>query len=317
VIVGADSALIGPLLVAVAAPLISVVLGVAAGYLGGAVDVVVSRLADLLFATPALLVAVVIAGVTDGGYLVAVAIIAVFACAGDIRVLRGATIEQRNRAYVDAARVMGLSRFRIMYRQILPTLWPLVFALACTEFAYALGGLAALAFLGFGAPPGDTDWGRMVAENSNALFINVWSCLAPGIALALTAAAMNVLGVGFVVRLTRAALADVLDADYIAFARARGVDHRRVLLYYGVRNALIPVLSGAGVLVAVFTGGAILVETAFGLPGSGRQLVQALGQQDLALVQGTTFIVAVIIVVLNLTVDALYRVVDPRTRHGA
>jgi peptide/nickel transport system permease protein len=129
----------------------------------------------------------------------------------------------------------------------------------------------------------------------------------PAIALALVACA-------FIVKLTRAALLNVLDQDYITFARARGLSERRVLLRYALRNALIPVLTLSAPLLAFLITGAVFVEITFSLPGIGQLYVQSALEKDLPMVQGITLIVAVMILVANLAVDLLYLVADPRIR---
>jgi peptide/nickel transport system permease protein len=193
-IAGARAALVGPAIVALGAAAIGSALGLAAGYLGGWRGGAIMRAVDLLYALPALLVAIVLIGVLGGGYAAAVALLVVLTAPGDIRLIRGATLEQRTLPYVDAARTLGLTRARIMVRHIWPNIAPLVVANALLNFAYALVALAALSFLGLGMGPGAADWGRMLSENLSLLQDNPAAALAPGIALVLLAVAMNLLG---------------------------------------------------------------------------------------------------------------------------
>lgn len=193
-LVGARHAVIGPLLVAAFSALIASILGLMAGYRGGWVDSVVMRSADLLYAFPALVVIIVLIGVIGGGYLAAVLVLILLTWPGDIRVVRGATLEQRTLPYVDAARTLGLSKSRIIIRHIWPNVLPLVVTNAFLDFAYSLVALSALAFLGLGTAPGSPDWGLMISDNFPLLQSNPAAVLAPGIALVLTAASMNVLG---------------------------------------------------------------------------------------------------------------------------
>jgi peptide/nickel transport system permease protein len=193
-IVGARTALVGPLLIALGAMLLGNALGLVAGYVGGAVDSTISRFADLVFALPALLVAIVVVGVVGGGYSVAVALLVLLYCPVDTRIVRGATLAQRRLPYVEAARMLGLSRRRIMFRHIWPNVLPLAVANAFLTFAFSLVSLAALSFLGLGAGPETPDWGRMLSDSRTLLFDNPWSAVAPGVALVLTAASINIIG---------------------------------------------------------------------------------------------------------------------------
>jgi peptide/nickel transport system permease protein len=141
------------------------------------------------------------------------------------------------------------------------------------------------------------------------VFGQFWHLTLPAIALALVACA-------YVVKHTRAALLNVLDQDYVTFARARGLSSRRVLFLYGLRNGLIPIVTLSGPLLAFLVTGAVLVEVTFSLPGIGQLLVQSATTKDLPLLQGITLVAAIFILVANLLVDLLYMAVDPRIRLG-
>jgi peptide/nickel transport system permease protein len=193
-IAGARTAVIGPLIIALGAMLIGNVFGLLAGYHGGLVDSTIMRIADFLFALPALLVAIVVVGVLGGGYYRAVILLVLLFCPLDARLVRAATLEQRSRAYVEAARTLGLSRRRIIFRHIWPNVLPVAIANATLAFAYALVSLSALSFLGIGVGPGTADWGRMLSDSRTLLFQNPATALAPGIALVITAASVNVIG---------------------------------------------------------------------------------------------------------------------------
>ncbi len=193
-IVGARTAVLGPLLVALGSMLIGNVLGLLAGYRGGWLDSTISRGVDLVYAMPALLVAIVVVGVLGGGYYRAVALLVVLYAPIDTRIVRGATLEQRALPYVEAARTLGLSSRRIMFRHIWPNVLPLALANAFLTFAFSLVSLSALSFLGLGAGPATADWGRMLSDSRTLLFDNPASAFAPGIALVVTAASVNVVG---------------------------------------------------------------------------------------------------------------------------
>ncbi|MEO3860183.1 ABC transporter permease [Acrocarpospora sp. B8E8] len=193
-IAGARTALPGALTVAVGSMIIGNLLGLAAGYLGGWVDALTMRWADLMFSLPALLVAIVVAGVLGGGYVLAIAVLVVLFAPTDTRAVRGAVLEQRHRPYVEAALLKNLSSWRIMTRHIWPNVAPVTLASAFVNFAYALVSLSSLSFLGLGVPAGSPDWGRTLADNRTQLIANPWAVIAPGLAIMATAAALNVVG---------------------------------------------------------------------------------------------------------------------------
>jgi peptide/nickel transport system permease protein len=135
----------------------------------------------------------------------------------------------------------------------------------------------------------------------------VWHLTLPALALALV-------GFGYILRHTRAAVMGVLDQDYVTFARARGLSPRRVLLTYMLRNALIPVVTISGLILAFVVTGAVLVENAFNVPGIGQLLVQSSTTKDLPTIQGVAIVVAFAIMLANLLADLAYVAVDPRIR---
>jgi peptide/nickel transport system permease protein len=130
--------------------------------------------------------------------------------------------------------------------------------------------------------------------------------------LVLPALVVSISPLGFVTKMVRASMIDQLDQDYVTFARARGVPYRRVLFVHALRNALIPILTAAGLLFVGLLTGTVFVETVFGLPGMGRLLVTAVQFNDFPVMQGVVLFVAAWIVLLNLIIDALYTVADPR-----
>jgi peptide/nickel transport system permease protein len=194
VMVGARSPVLGALAIALGAMLISVTLGLVAGYFGGWSEAGIMRGVDLLLALPPLLVIIVVAGAFEGGYLTAVVLLALLAAPWDTRIVRSVTLEQRPRAYVEAARVMGLPRRRVLLSHILPNIVPLIVVNLCLDFTFGLVSLAGLSFLGLGVSEGAADWGRMLYDNRNLLTVNPWAALAPALAILLTAAAANVAG---------------------------------------------------------------------------------------------------------------------------
>jgi peptide/nickel transport system permease protein len=193
-IVGARTAILGPALIAFGAMLLGNFFGVLAGYRGGASDTVISRVVDFVYALPALLIAIVVVGVLGGGYFLAVGLLLVLFSPVDTRIVRAATLEQRNRPYVEAARLLGLSDRRIMARHVWPNVLPIALANAFLTFAFAIVALASLSFLGLGVGPGTADWGRMLSDSRNLLLDVPEAALAPGIAIVLVAVSVNILG---------------------------------------------------------------------------------------------------------------------------
>ncbi len=193
-VAGARTAIVGPAIVAVGAMLIGSALGLLAGYRGGLTDTLTMRWVDLMYSLPALLVAIVVAGVLGGGYFLAVALLTVLAAPNDTRLIRAATLEQRPRPYVEAAQALGLSSRRIMTRHIWPNVLPIIVANTFLTFAFALVSLSALSFLGVGADPGTADWGRMLSDSRALLFINPAMAIAPAAAIVATALSVNLLG---------------------------------------------------------------------------------------------------------------------------
>jgi peptide/nickel transport system permease protein len=129
--------------------------------------------------------------------------------------------------------------------------------------------------------------------------------LLPAIAVGLPYAAI-------ITRMMRSSLLDVLNEQYMKSARAKGVNRRVRLFKHALQNALIPVVTVAGVQLAVIVGGSVTVEIVFGIKGMGRVLVQALTSRDYPVTQGAILFIAFGLVMINLVVDILYTVIDPR-----
>jgi peptide/nickel transport system permease protein len=130
--------------------------------------------------------------------------------------------------------------------------------------------------------------------------------------LALPALVLGLHGTALVARITRASMLDQLGQDYVSFARARGLSSRRVVVGYALRNALIPVLTAAGLLLIGLLTAAVFVEAVFGLPGLGGLLVSAVQGSDVPVIQGLVLVIAIWIVLLNIVLDVVYALVDPR-----
>jgi peptide/nickel transport system permease protein len=135
-------------------------------------------------------------------------------------------------------------------------------------------------------------------------------------ALVQPAVVLALFQVGFLARITRSAMIDVLDQDFIRTARAKGVDEWRTIFKHAFRNTLIPVITVTGIIVSLLIGGSVVVEQVFALPGVGRLVVQAILARDYPLVQGTMLIFGFAFVLINILVDIAYLIVDPRVRFG-
>lgn len=116
----------------------------------------------------------------------------------------------------------------------------------------------------------------------------------------------------YITRLIRSSMLDVLGQDYIRTARAKGVSGVRILFGHALKNALIPVITYFGPMIAYIVTGSLVVEQIFAVPGIGRTFVSSITGRDYPMIMGTTIVLAVLIVIMNLVSDILYKVVDPR-----
>jgi peptide/nickel transport system permease protein len=131
----------------------------------------------------------------------------------------------------------------------------------------------------------------------------------------LPALILGVASAAGIMRLTRGMLLEVLRQDYVRTAWAKGLRERVVVLKHALKNALIPVVTVLGLQVAGIAGGAVIIEWIFGIPGMGQFLVDAIVQRDYPVIQGINLVIVTIIVLMNLTVDLVYAVLDPRIRY--
>jgi peptide/nickel transport system permease protein len=146
-------------------------------------------------------------------------------------------------------------------------------------------------------------------DEGGGLVDGVVALILPSIALALVQAAI-------LARVTRSAVLDVMREDFVRTARAKGLSRRQALWRHVLRNAMIPVLTVAGLQFANLITGTIVVENVFVLPGIGRLVFQAISNRDLVVVRDVVMLLAAVVVVVNFVVDVLYAVIDPRLRHG-
>src|SRR6266851_3462383 len=189
-----------PLVLAATSVTVSVILGSAlglfAGYFGGAIDLVIGRIMDVLFSFPALLLAIAVAamlgpGVRNTALAIAVVYTPLFA-----RVIRGPVISERHRDYVLAARVIGASHAAIIYRHILPNVVSPIIIQTSAALSTAILIEAALSYIGLGTQPPAPSWGTMLSEGRTFLETAPWMSIFPGLAIALTVLAFNLVGDG-------------------------------------------------------------------------------------------------------------------------
>jgi dipeptide transport system permease protein len=133
--------------------------------------------------------------------------------------------------------------------------------------------------------------------------------------LILPAIVLGTIPLAVIARQTRSAMLEVLGEDYIRTARAKGLPPSRVIGFHALRNALIPVITVIGLQVGVLFAGAILTETIFSWPGIGKWMVDSISRRDYSSVQGGLLLIAAIIMTVNLMVDLLYGLINPRIRH--
>ncbi len=135
-------------------------------------------------------------------------------------------------------------------------------------------------------------------------------------ALVLPAIALAMVQAAILARVTRSAVVEVMREDFVRTARAKGLSRRQALTRHVLRNAMIPVLTVAGLQFANLITGTIVVENVFVLPGIGRLVFQAISNRDLVVVRDVVMLLAAVVVVVNFVVDVLYAVIDPRLRAG-
>ena len=134
--------------------------------------------------------------------------------------------------------------------------------------------------------------------------------------LVLPASVLGIVNSALITRFTRASMLDILSEDFIRTARSKGLAERVVIWRHAFGNALIPVITVVGLTAALLVGGAIVTETVFGLPGIGNLVVSAVLRRDYPVIQGALIVVAAVYVLINLAVDLIYALADPRVRAG-
>jgi dipeptide transport system permease protein len=134
--------------------------------------------------------------------------------------------------------------------------------------------------------------------------------------LILPAIVLGTIPLAVIARMTRSSMLEVLEEDYVRTARAKGLPVSRVIGLHALRNALIPVVTVIGLQVGTLLAGAVLTETIFSWPGVGKWLIESIGRRDYPALQGGIMLIATMVIFVNLIVDLLYGLINPRIRHG-
>jgi peptide/nickel transport system permease protein len=193
-IYGSRNSLLFGFISPILAAIFGTLLGVTAGYFGGAIDRIISRVVDLLLAFPELLLAILIAAVLGGGFWNIIAVITVAFIPGFVRVARAQTLSVKQEPYVEAAIAVGVRTPMIILRHIIPNIMAPIVALMTLWVASAIRIEASLSFLGIGTQAPNPSWGNIIRDGLNSLFGSPWPIIGAGAAITLVVLAFNLVG---------------------------------------------------------------------------------------------------------------------------
>ncbi|MGO4669871.1 ABC transporter permease [Bosea sp. 2RAB26] len=193
-IFGSRNSLIFGLISPTLAALVGTALGVAAGYFGGMIDRLVTRIIDLLLAFPELLLAIMIAAVLGGGFWNVVAVITIAFVPGFARVARASTLAVKQEPYVEAAIAAGVTTPMIIVRHVLPNISAPIVVLMTLWVASAIRLEASLSFLGIGTQPPNPSWGNIIRDGLGNIFGSPWPIIGAGFAITMVVLAFNLIG---------------------------------------------------------------------------------------------------------------------------
>jgi len=192
---GARTSLVGPLAVVVVSTTLGVLVGLFSGWRGGWADAAISRVLDIMFAFPGLLLAILAVSLFGKGLVAPVIAMAIAYTPFIARQVRGLVVTAKARPFVSAYLVQGFGAVNVAARRVLPNIAPTMLAQATVMFGYALLDLAALSFLGLGVQPPTADWGAMINESRGAVLLgHPLSAVVPSVVVILTVVAFNVVG---------------------------------------------------------------------------------------------------------------------------
>jgi len=161
-----------------------------------------------------------------------------------------------------------------------------------------------------------------IAPRTGFMLIDAWLSGEEGVFrsalshLVLPSIVLGTIPLEVIARMTRSSMLEVLREDYVRTAKAKGLSPARVVFVHALRNALVPVITVIGLQVGTLLAGAVLTETIFSWPGIGKWLIDAISRRDYPVVQGGILIIATLVIVVNLLVDLMYGLVNPRIRHA-
>lgn len=195
ILYGAQLSVIIGFAAATLATIISVVIGIVTGYLGGKVDLIVQRVVDAWMSFPELIILIVVVSVLGPGMIQVIFVLGLTFGIGGSRIIRGAVVSVREQMYVHSAQSMGASTPRILLQHILPNVLPPIIVLFTTRVGAVILVESGLSFLGFGVPPPAPTWGGMLSGTGRTyMYMAPWLALAPGLCLTLVVYGINVLG---------------------------------------------------------------------------------------------------------------------------
>ena len=172
------------------------ILGAVAGYTGGIIDRLISGVIDLVWCFPVILVAVIFVGALSPGLTPVILAISVVNWAGFARIVRAQVISLKERAFVEAARALGVPSWKIILRHLIPNMLGTALVMGSYYIAVTVIAEAGLAFIGLGAQPPTPSLGQMISEGRNFLYVNPWVAIIPGMTIALIVLGLNTLGDG-------------------------------------------------------------------------------------------------------------------------
>jgi len=196
VIVGTRITLVISLASTSLAVALGVIVGVVSAYYGKLIDNLLMRVVDVFISFPALIFAMLIIGVLGPGMLNGIIAIAIIFFPGIARVVRSAAISIVNLEYIDAAKLLGESSLHIIFREVLPNLYPTIIVESSIRLGYAILLSASLSFVGLGPPPPAPDWGLMASEERGYMLQNPWPVFAPSLAIVVSVIGVNLFGDG-------------------------------------------------------------------------------------------------------------------------
>jgi peptide/nickel transport system permease protein len=195
ILYGAQLSVIIGFAAATLATIISVVLGIITGYIGGKLDLIVQRMVDAWMSFPDLIILIVVVSVLGPGLWQVIFVLGLVFGIGGSRIVRGAVVSVRENMYVHAAQSMGASTTRVLLQHILPNVLPPIIVLFTTRVGAVILVESGLSFLGFGVPPPAPTWGGMLSGSGRTfMYMAPWLALAPGLAITIVVYAINVLG---------------------------------------------------------------------------------------------------------------------------